>query len=238
MQQNKIINRIEPAVVKITKHLDTTENTNKYMLAENQLWYELVACILGSRTKYELAKAFTQHLKVSGLLNIDNMKKDYVSFEINVRKYLSENVTFYFGGVKITQKYRYPISRANYIRRTAENIYRDSSMTNLLFLNQDPISARNQLILNVVGVGPKQASLFLRNIGYADNLAVLDTHVLKYMSLIKLIPYQISSIVSIIKYEKLEKILQYYAKCLNTKLANLDVAIWIVMRTYEREFQI
>ncbi len=43
----------------------------------------------------------------------------------------------------------------------------------------DPVKVREWLVENVDGLGFKEASHFLRNIGIGENLAILDRHILK-----------------------------------------------------------
>jgi thermostable 8-oxoguanine DNA glycosylase len=46
----------------------------------------------------------------------------------------------------------------------------------------------------------------------------------------------IEGIASLSIYEKIEKALQNYSKKLRVQLSYLDIAIWVVMRVYQREF--
>jgi N-glycosylase/DNA lyase len=86
-----------------------------------------------------------------------------------------------------------------------------------------------------VGIGPKQASLFLRNIGFTEELAIFDTHLLRFMSLFGLFDQDIRPISSLRNYENLENHLRDYAKSAGYSLGCVDQAIWIVMRVYLRE---
>jgi N-glycosylase/DNA lyase len=233
-----IVDKLEPTVIRLTKVLNVNKPTVTWNeLSEDDLWYELVACILGSQTKYELAQAFTKHLRNSHILDFETMKNDYYCFEKTLFEALSQKIVFSVNDLMVNQKYRYPRSKANYIRRTGERIYENSSIKDMLIEYKDPFNTRSLLISKTVGIGPKQASLFLRNIGYSDNLAILDVHVLRYMSLMNLFSYSVKNTGISSIYQQLENVLRKYAEYLNTKLSNLDLAIWIVMRIYEREYQ-
>jgi N-glycosylase/DNA lyase len=237
MKRALIVDNLEPAVLRLSKVINDKNISAWSELTEDDLWYELIACILGSQTKYELAQAFTKHLQTSHILDFEIMKNDFNNFEQKLIDTLSQKIIFNFNNITVTQRYRYPRSKANYIRRTGESIYNNSSLRNLLLEYNNPFDTRKLLISNAVGIGPKQASLFLRNIGYADNLAILDVHVLRYMSLLHLFSFPVKNIGITSIYERVESILRKYAETLNTKLSNLDLAIWIVMRIYEREYQ-
>jgi N-glycosylase/DNA lyase len=90
--------------------------------------------------------------------------------------------------------------------------------------------ARDSLVRIAVGIGPKQASLFLRNIGYAANLAILDSHVLRYMRWLGMVRSIPRSLQSVRAYEVLEAKLVAYASAIGYPLKFIDEAIWIVMR--------
>ena len=66
-------------------------------------------------------------------------------------------------------------------QRAAERLYRGKgTLRSFLEDSHDSRDARRRLASEVSGVGPQQASLFLRNIGYAASVAALDIHVLTY----------------------------------------------------------
>ena len=88
-----------------------------------------------------------------------------------------------------------------------------------------------------MGIGPKQASLFLRNISYCKDLAIIDSHVIDYMKLMKLNEDIDSQIIAKKnQYLMNEQILLSYADDREKTLATLDFAIWIVMRLIKREY--
>jgi N-glycosylase/DNA lyase len=83
---------------------------------------------------------------------------------------------------------------------------------------------REFLVKNIKGLGYKEASHFLRNVGY-DNVAIIDRHILKILyeySLIKDIPKYLSKK----KYLEIEKILRELGQKVNLKLSELDLILW------------
>jgi N-glycosylase/DNA lyase len=88
-----------------------------------------------------------------------------------------------------------------------------------------------RLIERAAGVGPKQASMFLRNIGFCFDLAVIDIHVLRFLSLEFDSTLDASSIASLRRYEILEERFRELAIRYATVPAYLDTAAWVVMRT-------
>jgi N-glycosylase/DNA lyase len=206
-------------------------------LDEHALWSELVACILGSKVSFEHAKAAANYLDDIGLLNVTNKRQIGAEFECEVAQALSQPIYPPPTRSGTGRRYRYANLRANHIRRSAEAFYQQRNpIKKMLYSAKDPHEARLKIITTAVGIGPKQASLFLRNIGYADNLAILDSHVLKYMVLQAFIPQPLQGVSHIRTYEKIETRLNQYAMNLRMRLAYLDRVIWVVMRVFQQEF--
>lgn len=84
------------------------------------------------------------------------------------------------------------------------------------------------------GLGPKQTSLFLRNVGWSSDIAVLDVHLLAYMRM-RGLAAEGESVSDLRRYEMLESRLRSYAVGRGEPLGRLDLAIWIVMRTARAE---
>jgi len=236
MVVNNLTERLEYAVEKVCAQVTASiESQNWQTRYEHMLWHELVACILGSQVQYEHSKTATDYLILNSLLDVSRCKQNAQEFENKISQALERPIfppICNNGG----RKYRYPKIRASHIRRTAEQIYlSNNSVKNILYSCKNEKDARLKIISYSVGIGPKQASLFLRNIGYAKNLAILDSHILKYMSLVGLLPQLIRSVYSLNKYETIEQVLRSYSKKFRTHLAYIDTAIWVVMRTCWKE---
>jgi N-glycosylase/DNA lyase len=78
--------------------------------------------------------------------------------------------------------------------------------------------------------------MFLRNIGFSLDLAVIDVHVLRYLAATSdwAVP-SASEVSSLKRYEMVEERFQQLAKALGTRPGYLDTAVWVVMRTLRRE---
>jgi N-glycosylase/DNA lyase len=236
MTTNVISGRLEYAVEKVCAQVVVNSKKMSWHACDDGvLWHELVSCILGSQVQYEHSKAASAYLASQKLLDIEKLKIGAEKFEQDITKALEQPI-FPPMTNKGGRKYRYPKLRANHIRRTAEQIYMSNNSIKdiLLSCNSEKI-ARAKIVSFAVGIGPKQASLFLRNIGYARNLAILDSHILKYMSLVGLLPQLMRSVPTLNKYETIEQILYSYSEKFTTSLAYIDTAIWVVMRTCWKE---
>jgi len=234
---NKIFaERLEYAVGEVCKEIKRRKNiVNWYDMAEVQLWNELVSCILGSQVRHEHLQCIIKYLISEDLLSIKYLISNGENFERNIQSALEKPIPSPLtktGSIR----YRYPRTKANYIRRTGESIYlTSSSIIEIITSCVDERIARTKIMSVAVGIGPKQASLFLRNIGYAKNLAILDTHILKYMTVIGLVPKILKTVPYLPKYEDIEGVLNNYATKFKESLACLDTAIWIVMRSCWKE---
>ena len=77
---------------------------------------------------------------------------------------------------------------------------------------------------NVKGLGYKEASHFLRNVGYKD-IAILDRHILRVLhenEIIQETPKQLTRR----RYFMIENLMQNIAEDLDISLAELDLFLW------------
>lgn len=110
-----------------------------------------------------------------------------------------------------------------------------TTLKKLLLYSKDELDARERLINMCFGIGMKQASLFLRNVNYTRRLAILDSHVVRFMSKMDL--YHCDTPITKKRYLCAEKALKKYSDSLNRDPAILDIAIWVVMKVAKEEFQ-
>lgn len=185
-----------------------------------------------------MAKSFVKKLRSKGLLNRRRILKAPKKMTRRISNELNTPTSV---NKKNDTRKRYPYSklRATHIVQSCISIYSGTygGLKKLLGKTPDAYEARNILIELCMGIGPKQASLFLRNISYSEDLAIFDSHVIRFMRLIGLIKENIR-ILSKRQYLEYEKILIAYSKLLDKTLAILDFAIWIVMKVIweDREF--
>jgi N-glycosylase/DNA lyase len=133
-------------------------------------------------------------------------------------------------------RYRFPRAKARQVARTYCR-FRDQQLKlrTMVSLEIPSDSLRNCLTSVVDGLGPKQASMFLRDIGRADDLAIIDRHVLAYMKVVGLVSRHHTDSLTRKSYLDLEEELRRYAEFLNLPLGVLDRAIWVVVRIAKRE---
>jgi len=116
--------------------------------------------------------------------------------------------------------HRFPESRARYIVEARKYI---EVLKFLISSGEDGARIREWLVRNVRGIGYKEASHFLRNVGFND-VAILDFHVLNVLAR--------HNIVGRVKrlsrreYLKIEGILRELANELGLTLGELDLYLW------------
>jgi N-glycosylase/DNA lyase len=90
---------------------------------------------------------------------------------------------------------------------------------------QEPFEIRNWLVGNVKGLGYKEASHFLRNIGMGGNLAILDRHILKNLERLGVIDELPKSLTGK-RYIEIEKNMSRFSKQIAIPLDHLDLVLW------------
>ncbi len=116
--------------------------------------------------------------------------------------------------------HRFPNMRAKFIVEARKH---KKDLIKLLKKNVDDTSVRLWLADNVKGLGYKESSHFLRNIG-RDNCAIIDFHIIDILVDNKIIkPYKTLSKSA---YLEIENVLYILAEKLNLTLAELDLYLW------------
>ena len=118
--------------------------------------------------------------------------------------------------------HRYPYMRAKYIVEARK--YKNS-LKQIVESFKDGNRLREWLVKNVRGIGYKEASHFLRNIGYTD-LAIIDYHIVNLLVKHGLI--ERPRTLTRRRYMEIEKLLRGIAKRLGLTLAELDLYLWYV----------
>jgi len=113
--------------------------------------------------------------------------------------------------------HRFPNARANYIC-AARNVDLKWARENL-----EGNELREWLVKNVKGLGYKEASHFLRNIGY-DDFAIVDFHIVDLLVRMNLI--EKPKTMTPKKYLEIEKVLKEIGNKTNLTLAELDLYLW------------
>lgn len=118
--------------------------------------------------------------------------------------------------------YRFPNTRASYICKARSHI---PFLKNISY--SSGASAREWLVKNILGLGYKEASHFLRNIGF-DDVAIIDFHIIDLLARHGLIKKPKTRSLSRKTYLRIEKKLRMLAKKMSLTLAELDLYLWYI----------
>ncbi|OGB84605.1 hypothetical protein A3F66_06450 [candidate division TM6 bacterium RIFCSPHIGHO2_12_FULL_32_22] len=140
---------------------------------------------------------------------------------INIKNEIGSDGFKSYSQEKITEiirqnKHRFHNNKAKYIVTARKFI----DIKNILRDFKTGPEAREFIAQNIKGLGFKEASHFLRNVGYCD-VAIIDRHILKFMYATKMID-RIPKVVTKKLYLEFEGIL----KEITSNLARLDLVIW------------
>jgi N-glycosylase/DNA lyase len=118
-----------------------------------------------------------------------------------------------------TTGYRFPKTRATYIVDSAGK----KDILPIIIQTLPHEERRSWLVDNIAGLGYKEASHFLRNIGY-DNYAIIDSHILDLLERYHLItrPKTLTKK----NYITQSKIILKIAQQTDLTLAELDLYLW------------
>lgn len=172
------------------------------LVPRNEYFYELIFCILTPQSSQRNAES-----------TIDELKRD--DFQT-----LGFDATPYLGDPR--HYIRFHITKAkrlSLIRERYEKIEQE-----LVQQHTDVMKLRDTLIDLVPGFGLKEASHFLRNIGYRD-VAILDRHIFKHLLALKIIGRMPRSLTRK-RYLSIEKRWLRFAAEYGIPMEELDLLFW------------
>ena len=109
----------------------------------------------------------------------------------------------------------------------ARKLFLEGGKFNLrdLMNSKDPYELRDWLVENVNGFGLKEASHFLRNVGVGNELAILDSHILKNLHRYNVIDELPKSLTEK-KYLDVELKMAKFAEKIGIPIDELDLLLW------------
>lgn len=175
-----------------------------YNKSDKDIFSELCFCIFTPQAKAVSCDTAIRRLKTRGLLFKGTCR--------DIRPYM-EGVRF------PNNKARYLIEARDFFKNSKGLDIKSKIDTN------DLQKTRDWLVKNIKGMGYKEASHFLRNIGLGKDLAILDRHVLKNLKrcgVIKRIPDTLSRG----RYIGIEGRMKDFFKQLNIPMEEVDLLFW------------
>ena len=193
-----------------------------YVARESTLHEELGFCLLGGYgVRVEVNDAFFRHLRERGVFERGARPSEGELFDL-----LSDRIPVSDARGVRPQNYRFPRQRAARLARSlalADELAPERSAH-----AKAPRIFRNRL-MTMPGIGPKTASWIARNWLGAENVAIIDIHVLRLGRHIKLFPERVRLPED---YERLEARFIDFAMALEVRPSILDAVIWDDMRRF------
>ena len=195
-------------IKKIHKKIKKAICERKKEFLENQkkptkIFKELVFCLLTPQSKAE--KAWE---------SVNNLFLDKKIFEKDAGK-LAEKL-----------KVRFKFNKAKYLKEAYRKyLGKERKLLVLIKEKKSIIETRDYLVKEIKGFGYKEASHFLRNIGFGKEIAILDRHILRNLvrfGVIKEIPKTLNRK----KYLEIEEKMRKFALNKGVPLFDLDFIFW------------
>ncbi len=173
--------------------------------SEERLFEELVFCLLTPQSKAKVCWTAVEEMRRKKLLyNLDR-----------------ENIIRTLKGIRFKyKKASYIISAKKFFSEGKELRLRAKLKS---FIT--PEGKREWLVEEIKGMGFKEASHFLRNIGIGMDLAILDRHILKNLKNLGVIE-QVPSSISRRRYLGIEKKMRDFSEKVGIPMAHLDLLLW------------
>lgn len=199
IQLKKLYETRKSEILKRLEYFNNIWNRN-----DKEIFSELCFCILTPQSKAEVCNEIINKLVRNYLLFKGNLNK--------IRPYVKKT-RFY------KNKSRYIIEARNFFSNDGKiSIKQSLDIKNIE-------ETRNWLAENVKGVGYKETSHFLRNIGFGESIAILDVHILrnlKRFGVIKKIPKSITRKM----YLDIENKFKKFSDRIKIPMSHLDLLFW------------
>ncbi len=169
--------------------------------SEKDLFAEMAFCLLTPQSKAKVCWKAVEKMKDSGVLY----------------KGSAEEIEPYLKGVRF---YR---TKAKRIVKARKKFYGKIRKTVESFDNVKKL--RDFLVKNVDGYGYKEASHFLRNIGFGKHLAILDRHILKNLKELGVID-EVPKSMTRKRYLEIEEKMKEFCERVGIPMDHLDLVLW------------
>ncbi|MEI0795573.1 transcriptional regulator [Brachyspira pilosicoli] len=179
---------------------------------DKRLFAELAFCICTPQTKARNGAA--------AIIDLYNHNLLFKGSEESIANILIKHVRFHnmkARNIVLARKLYFPKEKFILRERIDDAIKNDSI-----------VSLRNELAKEVKGYGLKEASHFLRNIGFGQKIAILDRHIMRVMSKLDILPESMTPKTSLTKnnYMSCESNLVEYSKKEKIPMEYLDFVFW------------
>ena len=172
---------------------------------EKEVFAEMAFCILTPQSKAKNAWQAISNLVENGLL-YEGEPEEIVDF-LNI--------------------VRFKNNKSRYLVELRELMTKDGKLQPKKILSEigDTFEKRKWILKNIKGMGLKEANHVLRNLGFGENIAILDRHVLRNLKALNVID-EIPKTVTEKKYYEIEEKMREYSEFSKIKMDELDLVLW------------
>ncbi|HEB32928.1 MAG TPA: N-glycosylase/DNA lyase [Spirochaetes bacterium] len=190
-----------------TRIIDRLEEFNALWRngSDEDIFQELVFCILTPSSRARSAEKAVKNLLQKNLLFKGTLSQ--IAGELNIVRFRNNKAKY----IDLARKLFVMGGRIN----LREKISAHASV----------YDKREWFVSNVKGIGYKESGHFLRNIGFGDDIAILDRHILKNLDACCVID-EIPGSLSRKKYLNIEKKMAGFSESLEIPLSHLDFVLW------------
>ncbi|MBS3816000.1 MAG: N-glycosylase/DNA lyase [Candidatus Thermoplasmatota archaeon] len=171
---------------------------------EDKIFDELTFCLFTPQSKAKVCWDTVEKLRENEM--IEEGEKSEIADEI--------------------KRVRFRHNKSEYLVEAREKFLDDDfSLREKLKEFDDPKEARRWIVDNIKGLGLKESSHFLRNIGYTQDLAILDRHILKNLEELDVIE-EVPKTLTKKRYLEIEEKMKRFSKEVEIPLGHLDLVLW------------
>jgi N-glycosylase/DNA lyase len=171
---------------------------------DEEIFAELAFCLCTPQSKARLCNLAVESMRKNGIL--------YRGMEEELRPFMNA--------------VRFCDTKADWIVKARELFTKDGELKikEKIFSFNSPDELRSWLVENVYGLGMKEASHFLRNIGMGTGFAILDRHILKNLKKFGVVD-EVKTLTEK-RYAEIEKKMQEFSERIGIPLEELDLLFW------------
>ena len=172
---------------------------------EKEVFAEMAFCILTPQSKAKNAWLAITNLVENGLL-YNGKAEEMVEF-LNI--------------------VRFKNNKSRYLVELRELMTRNGELQPKKILSEigDTFEKRKWILKNVKGMGLKEANHVLRNLGFGENIAILDRHILRNLEALNVID-EIPKTITEKKYYEIEEKMREYSDFSKIRMDELDLVLW------------
>jgi len=199
---NELLQKYRAKRFKITQRLKDFRHI--YKTSDRKIFQELSFCILTPQANALFCDEAVRELSSSNLLY--NGTKDQIRSKLG--------------------RVRFPNNKAAFLVSAREGLKNGKALDIKRKIDhKDIFKTREWFAKNIKGLGYKEASHFLRNIGLGRDIAILDVHILRNLKKYRVIK-EIPSSITKNKYFDIEKKMNNFSQSIGIPMEDLDLLFW------------